>query len=248
MSSNGKDATTRDTSTSSMLPPPNRPAAFSSTTSNSSTATHEEEESRHMNDSTLPPPPSKKSVAATNGHPRTKKVPSVNPRGRFLGLQDWKRLLQVSGDLAQRKGAPLRRTIPLDEVQRHNKPHDAWMILRGRVYNIGPYLAYHPGGQQILKGVLGKDGTALFDRYHRWVNIEGLIGPLLLGFVQVTNSSSSSNATVVVPPKEAQLGTAPRVPVANKGRLLLSPSSPNEDDGEEEEDRLLMPPPPPTNS
>lgn len=39
------------------------------------------------------------------------------------------------------------------------------------------------GGLNILKGSLGKDCTEEFDRYHRWVNIDGLIGNLLLGFV-----------------------------------------------------------------
>jgi len=39
------------------------------------------------------------------------------------------------------------------------------------------------GGVDILKPVLGKDATSLFEKYHRWVNIDGLIGPLLLGYL-----------------------------------------------------------------
>jgi hypothetical protein len=59
------------------------------------------------------------------------------------------------------------------------------MILRGKVYNITPYLAYHPGGSEIMEKCLGRDGTVLFDKYHSWVNIEPLVGPLLLGYLKI---------------------------------------------------------------
>jgi len=61
------------------------------------------------------------------------------------------------------------------------------------VYNIAPYLAYHPGGSEIMHGCLGRDGTVLFDRYHSWVNLEGLIGPLLLGYVQIEKKSGEDD-------------------------------------------------------
>ena len=36
----------------------------------------------------------------------------------------------------------------------------------------------------ILMKVAGKDATALFDKYHRWVNLEGLMEPAcLVGFL-----------------------------------------------------------------
>ena len=38
-----------------------------------------------------------------------------------------------------------------------------------QVYNITPYIKYHPGGvQYIMKGA-GRDATALFNKYHAWV-------------------------------------------------------------------------------
>lgn len=123
-----------------------------------------------MNDTTLP---KKRRNKATTG---------LRPG---FGLHDWMNLLRHAKDLAQRRGAPIRKSIPLSEISQHNQPHDGWMILRGKVYNISPYLAYHPGGQEILNGCLGGDATKLFDRYHSWVNLDGLIGPLLLGYVQI---------------------------------------------------------------
>lgn len=113
-----------------------------------------------------------------------------------FALHDWKLLLNSANDLAQRRGAPLR-PITMEEVALHDKVHDGWMVLHGKVYNVGPYLAYHPGGINILKGSLGKDGTELFERYHRWVGIENLIGKLLLGYVEVPSQSQLS----MPPPK-----------------------------------------------
>ena len=153
-------------------------------------------------------------------------------------MHDWKKLLSVANDLAQRKGAPIRRDIPKEEVKLHNKPHDGWIILRGKVYNIGPYLPYHPGGVDIMKGVLGKDATSLFDKYHRWVNIDGLIGPLLLGTVATAKTPTPTNT------KESSLPNAPRVLPVPTNQSSLGGDN-NDDDDEEEED--LLPPPPPRN-
>lgn len=87
-------------------------------------------------------------------------------------MADWNRLVASSKDLALRGGAALRQKIKWREIRRHNTVIDGWLVLRGKVYFISPYLAYHPGGEKILKPVLGKDASSLFDKYHQWVNIE----------------------------------------------------------------------------
>ena len=117
--------------------------------------------------------------------PRRKPVVNARARGPRFGLVQWQRLVRSSSDLAQRKGAPYRRNIPWEEIRKHNQPHDCWMVLRGVVYNIGPYLAYHPGGKEIFSKLelLGADGTEAYDKYHSWVSIEGLIGTLAIGTV-----------------------------------------------------------------
>ena len=137
-----------------------------------------------MNDTTLP------KQSGDPKHPRQRANRGSVVRPGF-GLHDWMTLLRRAKDLAQRGGSPLRRDIPPSEVRLHDKPYDGWVTLRGKVYNISPYLAYHPGGDEILHPVLGKDATSLFDKYHRWVNIENLIGPLLLGTLRVEKGGAS---------------------------------------------------------
>lgn len=61
-------------------------------------------------------------------------------------------------------------------VSAHTRPHVTRMRFTCQVYNLTPYLQYHPGGVDILVKTAGKDCTALFNRYHAWVNLEGIAG------------------------------------------------------------------------
>jgi cytochrome b involved in lipid metabolism len=154
-------------------------------------ADSEQAPDRKMNDSTMPPPKTAASVSFDAGSSQTSSMPpperpqapsangnnstalraKVPPRKKGFGLADWNRLVTSSKDLAMRRGAPLRQ-IKWKEIRQHNTIVDGWVVLRGKVYFLSPYLAYHPGGEKILKAVLGKDASKLFDRYHQWVNIE----------------------------------------------------------------------------
>jgi cytochrome b involved in lipid metabolism len=129
-------------------------------------------EERNMNDTTMPPPPKSNATRtvtkSTGGTPVRNKV----RLRKGFGLGDWHRLLKSSKDLAQRKGEGLRR-IKWDEIKQHTAIYDGWTVLKGKVYFISPYLAYHPGGEAIMHKILGKDCTALFEKYHRWVNEDG---------------------------------------------------------------------------
>jgi cytochrome b involved in lipid metabolism len=61
------------------------------------------------------------------------------------------------------------------------KGKDAWTVLGGKVYNITPYLPYHPGGEPELLKAAGRDGTRLFGEVHPWVNWEGMLEGCLVG-------------------------------------------------------------------
>lgn len=74
-----------------------------------------------------------------------------------------------------------RRPVTMQQVRQHNTAEDGWVVLRGKVYNITPYLKYHPGGVRILAALAGKDCTAQFNRYHAWVNGDALLAACLVG-------------------------------------------------------------------
>eukprot|EP00069_Balaena_mysticetus_P009997 bmy_20474T0 len=74
-------------------------------------------------------------------------------------------------------------TFPADERK-------AWspgfaVFLEGFVYNVSPYMEYHPGGEEELMRAAGSDGTDLFDQVHRWVNYESMLKECLVGRMAV---------------------------------------------------------------
>ena len=54
------------------------------------------------------------------------------------------------------------KTFTLEEVAKHNKKSDAWIVINDKVANITDWIPKHPGGDIIMKGV-GKDATQLFN-------------------------------------------------------------------------------------
>lgn len=44
-----------------------------------------------------------------------------------------------------------------------------------KVYNLTPYMRFHPGGIPYLMMSAGGDCTDLFKEYHPWVNAHGML-------------------------------------------------------------------------
>ncbi|NXA92312.1 NB5R4 reductase, partial [Melanocharis versteri] len=98
-------------------------------------------------------------------------------------LMDWIRLTKSGKDLTGLKGRLVEVTE--DELSKHNKKEDCWICIRGFVYNVTPYMEYHPGGEDELMKAAGTDGTDLFDQVHRWVNYESMLKECLVGRMAV---------------------------------------------------------------
>ena len=111
------------------------------------------------------------------------KRPSKVPYEKGYSQMDWMRLSRNSRSLTGCSGPP-RKEITMEEVAAHNTVEDGWTVVRGKVYNLSPYLRYHPGGAKILKLALGKDCTNLFNKYHAWVNVDMLLEKCLVGFLE----------------------------------------------------------------
>ncbi|XP_034504112.1 cytochrome b5 reductase 4 isoform X2 [Ailuropoda melanoleuca] len=118
------------------------------------------------------PAPSSQQRVASGGR---SKVPLKQGRS----LMDWIRLTKSGKDLTGLKGRLIEVTE--EELKKHNKKDDCWICIRGLVYNVSPYMEYHPGGEDELMKAAGSDGTDLFDQVHRWVNYESMLKECLVG-------------------------------------------------------------------
>lgn len=58
------------------------------------------------------------------------------------------------------------RILTHKDVSAHNKRDDCWVIIHGKVYNLGPFLDEHPGGDKVILKQAGKDATKAFDPIH----------------------------------------------------------------------------------
>ncbi|KAF7956149.1 hypothetical protein EAE96_005069 [Botrytis aclada] len=124
----------------------------------------------------LAPPPTHKSIPSK---PRKKVLlpPNHSPL-------DWARLTSSPTSNLRNlpPSTPLLRVPPsLLKQFTGRKGKDAWTVLGGKVYNITPYLPYHPGGEPELLKCAGRDGTKLFGEVHPWVNWEGMLEACLVG-------------------------------------------------------------------
>ena len=150
---------------------------------------------------------------------------SKSPRRRALGpgcsLLDWIRLSRSGKDLAGTGGE--KRVVTEAELAKHNTLDDAWTAIRGKVYNITPYMKFHPGGKEDLMKGAGKDCTILFDEAHKGVNVESMLAKCLVGTLappspatQRKNSQSIAKRHFSLGSRAATLGTL-TVPATERG-------------------------------
>ncbi|KAJ1522418.1 hypothetical protein ONE63_002705 [Megalurothrips usitatus] len=129
-----------------------------------------------------------------------------NPRNKVAlapghSLMDWIRLGNSGQDLTGVGGRLL--DVGPEQLARHNTRADAWLAIRGNVYNVTPYMNFHPGGVEELEKGIGKDATKLFSEVHAWVNFESILKKCLVGrYRPRTADSSPSSAS----PSEKVLG------------------------------------------
>ena len=51
----------------------------------------------------------------------------------------------------------------LEEVSRHDKETDCWLVIDEKVYGVTDYLASHPGGKELLLKYCGQDASEGFN-------------------------------------------------------------------------------------
>ncbi|XP_050344383.1 cytochrome b5-like [Nymphalis io] len=57
----------------------------------------------------------------------------------------------------------MARMISLEEVKKHRRKSSVWIIIHNDVYDVTNFLTEHPGGEDTLLDVAGKDGSREFE-------------------------------------------------------------------------------------
>eukprot|EP00811_Abedinium_folium_P035026 NODE_7857_length_1544_cov_5.150318.p1 GENE.NODE_7857_length_1544_cov_5.150318~~NODE_7857_length_1544_cov_5.150318.p1 ORF type:complete len:426 (-),score=107.64 NODE_7857_length_1544_cov_5.150318:245-1522(-) len=61
----------------------------------------------------------------------------------------------------------MTETFTMQEVARHTRPDDCFIVVDGGVYDLTKFLKLHPGGHAVLIAYAGKDATEAFYGLHR---------------------------------------------------------------------------------
>lgn len=143
--------------------------------------------------------------------------------GKGYSLMDWIRVTRENPNIAGNYG--VMRKITPEEMALHNKEDDCWMALFGKVYNVTPYMKFHPGGIDELMRGAGANSTDLFNEIHPWVNLQGMLEKCIIGTL-VTNEPPAEAS----PAKDAKQ-TTKTTTLGIKAPAMLAPlavSKPNQ--------------------
>jgi len=145
------------------------------------------------------PVPNRGPPSSNGGLMPTATVKTPNSRGKVLlspghSPLDWANLQRSGKNLA---GVPslLRVTPSMLKENNGRKGKPAWSSYEGKVYNITPYLPFHPGGEGELRRAAGKDGRKLFMEVHPWVNWDNMLGECLVG-IMVTEEQAPPTSSL----------------------------------------------------
>lgn len=64
----------------------------------------------------------------------------------------------------ERSRPPAENTLSKQEVAKHYRSDDAWLIVDNHVYDVTDYIRRHPGGRDILCAYLGRDSSKAFNQ------------------------------------------------------------------------------------
>lgn len=93
---------------------------------------------------------------------------SESPSGAKKRSSSASRVRSVSKDAKNTVALDAKKSpeYTWEEVAKHNKEHDMWVIISDKVYDITKWVDRHPGGVEMLRLVAGRDITIAFDSYH----------------------------------------------------------------------------------
>jgi cytochrome b involved in lipid metabolism len=58
------------------------------------------------------------------------------------------------------------KIFTLDEVSKHNREKDCWIVVNNDVLDVTQFLNKHPGGKKVIFFWAGQDASETFNKFH----------------------------------------------------------------------------------
>eukprot|EP01108_Squamamoeba_japonica_P005426 TRINITY_DN427_c0_g1_i2.p1 TRINITY_DN427_c0_g1~~TRINITY_DN427_c0_g1_i2.p1 ORF type:complete len:126 (+),score=60.73 TRINITY_DN427_c0_g1_i2:141-518(+) len=88
----------------------------------------------------------------------------------------------------------MSKTVTMDEVAKHVTSDDIWMVIKGKAYDVTKFLDEHPGGEEVLLDMAGKDATQEYDDVGHSDEADELMKDYLVGTVVGGAAKSSGKS------------------------------------------------------
>ncbi|XP_011089102.1 cytochrome b5-like [Sesamum indicum] len=91
----------------------------------------------------------------------------------------------------------MAKVFTFDEVAQHNTREDCWLVLFEKAYDVTAFIDEHPGGDDLLLNVTGKDATPEFKAACHTFNAWSMMERLYVG--EVDKSTIPFDNTTTTP-------------------------------------------------
>lgn len=88
--------------------------------------------------------------------------------------------------------------LTLEEVAKHDRMEDCWVIVHGVVYDVTKYLGKHPGGPKLILKRAGGDCTADFEALFHSGRARAILDTLFVGVLLQPSSPSLLNPSTII--------------------------------------------------
>ncbi|PVU86427.1 hypothetical protein BB560_006722 [Smittium megazygosporum] len=105
----------------------------------------------------------------------------------------------------------MSKTYHAEEIEKHNKRKDIWVVIDGKVYDITPFVEEHPGGEEVLFENAGSDATADFNDISHSEDAKQLMKKYEIGVLEGRLPKADNPYKVELmekPPTQSYLGVA----------------------------------------
>ncbi|ORE08307.1 acyl-CoA dehydrogenase NM domain-like protein [Rhizopus microsporus var. microsporus] len=100
------------------------------------------------------------------------------------------------------------KTFTVEEVAKHNKADDIWIIIDGKVFDLTKFINDHPGGKKVLLKKAGKDASKEFKTFHNEAIMQRLGLPMQIGVIGTAETAKpEATAPSAVEPQPAPVTT-----------------------------------------
>ncbi|XP_020802684.1 cytochrome b5 isoform X2 [Drosophila serrata] len=118
----------------------------------------------------------------------------------------------------------MSKEISLATVKEHNTPNDLWLIIENKVYDVTKFRLEHPGGEDSLLDVAGRDGTKEFNDVGHSSEAREILKKYYIGNLAAADISKKRVQLVPRPLKRAM---RPPPPPSNAAYCINLPKVPS---------------------